>query len=89
MKKKFVNFIFVTALIAALMAGCTDSSNSGSSKHSYTRSSSSSESYDYDKGYGYSSPKKGESFGDYVKRQDPDLYNDIQNNLQDAWNSRG
>lgn len=33
--------------------------------------------YDYDKGYGYTEPYKGESVSDYIKRQDPDLYNDI------------
>ena len=39
--------------------------------------------YDYDKGYGYTAPEPGESFSDYVKRQDPDLYND----MQDRWDS--
>ena len=37
----------------------------------------SSDSYDYDKGYGYTAPKKGQSFSDYVKEQDPDLYNSL------------
>lgn len=41
----------------------------------------SSDDYDYDKGYGYSAPEKGEKFSDYVKRQDPDLYDD----MQDIW----
>ena len=43
----------------------------------------SSSSYDYDKGYGYTAPKDGDSFSDYFKRQDPDLYN----NVRDRWNS--
>ena len=34
--------------------------------------------YDYDKGYGYTEPKVGESFADYVKRQDPELYKSIE-----------
>lgn len=34
-------------------------------------------SYDYDKGYGYSAPKSGQSFSDYVKEQDPGLYDNI------------
>ena len=41
--------------------------------------------YDYDKGYGYTAPIEGESFSDYVKRQDPDLYED----MQDIWDSLG
>ena len=40
----------------------------------------SNESYDYDKGYGYSAPKDGQSFSDYVKEQDPDLYDAITDN---------
>ena len=39
--------------------------------------------YDYDKGYGYTAPEPGESLSDYIKRQDPDLYND----MQDRWDS--
>ena len=37
----------------------------------------------YDKGYGYTEPLPGESFDDYVKRQDPELYND----MEERWNS--
>ena len=33
--------------------------------------------YDYDKGFGYTAPKPGQSFSDYVKEQDPDLYNSL------------
>ena len=33
--------------------------------------------YDYDKGYGYTAPEEGQSFSDYVKEQDPDLYNSL------------
>lgn len=44
----------------------------------------SNETYDYDKGYGYSSPKAGQSFSDYLKEQDPDLYDTITNNYNSA-----
>lgn len=61
------------------------SSSSGSSYSSSYKSSSGSSSYssgssgyDYDKGYGYTAPKKGESFSDYVKRQDPELYKSMK-----------
>lgn len=43
--------------------------------------------YDYDKGYGYTAPKEGQSFSDYVKEQDPELYNSITNQYDDAVNN--
>ena len=46
------------------------------------------DSYDYDKGYGYTAPKKGQSFSDYVKEQDPDLYDSITNNYNSAVGSK-
>lgn len=46
-------------------------------------SSNYSSDYDYDKGYGYTEPEPGESLSDYIKRQDPDLYND----MEERWNS--
>lgn len=52
---------------------CLSGSTSGSKKN-----------YDYDKGYGYSAPKEGQSFSDYVKEQDPDLYNAITDNYNSA-----
>lgn len=33
--------------------------------------------YDYDKGYGYTAPEPGKSFSDYVKEQDPELYESL------------
>ena len=33
--------------------------------------------YDYDKGYGYTAPEPGQSFSDYVKEQDPELYESL------------
>ena len=62
------------------------SSSSGSSKSSSgTKSSGSSKSdYDYDKGYGYTAPKKDESFSDYVKRQDPELYENMKDAYENA-----
>ena len=63
------NFVFIYIL------GAIDKNES--TDKSYTQS------YDYDKGYGYTAPKSGESFSDYVKRQDPDLYDAIS----ERWNS--
>ena len=40
--------------------------------------------YDYDKGYGYTEPEEGESFSDYVKRQDPELYESLQDRYDAA-----
>lgn len=61
----------------------TKAANSGNSSsdssHTYD------DDYDYDKGCGYTAPIEGESFSDYVKRQDPDLYED----MQDIWDSLG
>ena len=60
----------------------TGAGSSYSSSHSSSHSSSSSnDDYDYDKGFGYEAPKPGQSFSDYVKEQDPDLYNDMQDIL--------
>lgn len=56
-----------------------DDYDSSSSYNDYDSSSS----YDYDKGYGYDSPRDGESLEDYIKREDPDLWDD----MQDRWNS--
>lgn len=39
--------------------------------------SNSNDTYDYDKGYGYSAPKEGQSFSDYIKEQDPELYDSL------------
>ena len=55
----------------------TSYSSSYSSGKKYSSSSGSSGGYDYDKGYGYTAPNPGESLSDYIKRQDPDLYNSI------------
>lgn len=54
------------------------SSSSGKKSDSSSSSKSGSDSdYDYDKGFGYSAPKPGQSFSDYVKEQDPELYNSL------------
>ena len=42
-----------------------------------SNNTSSSSDYDYDKGYGYTAPKDGQSLSDYIKEQDPDLYNSL------------
>ncbi len=72
--KKFA-VLFLSLIMALLLVACT------SSNRHYSSSSSG---YDYDKGYGYTAPKAGQSFSDYVKEQDPDLYQsmtDRYNNL--------
>lgn len=35
--------------------------------------------YDCDKGCGYTAPEPGQSFSDYVKEQDPELYESLFN----------
>ena len=78
--------LFIIAGIV-LVRSCDSDSSDNDYDYSYSGSSSSGsyDDYDYDKGYGYDAPKKGQSFSDYVKEQDPDLYNsmkDIYDNLQ-------
>ena len=72
--KKVLALVFAV-IIAASLCGCSPSSGSSSK--------SSKSNYDYDKGYGYTAPKEGQSFSDYVKEQDPDLYN----SMNDRYNS--
>lgn len=65
-------------------------SDSGSESHSSKGNygSSSNDSDDdgnlNDNPYGYGKPKAGESFSDYVKREDPELYNEIQKRYDEA-----
>lgn len=68
------------ALIGLFIALCLILTGCGQSSKSSTKSSNN---YDYDKGYGYTAPKSGESLNDYIKRQDPKLYKEMQDN----WNS--
>ena len=92
MKKLFISLL-AAALVLSL-CGCSSSHNendydstpstSQSSSHETTTESSSSNDYDYDKGYGYTSPKEGQSFSDYVKEQDPELYKSITDDYNDA-----
>ena len=63
-----------------LYESITDNYHSATGKNS----SSGSKDYDYDKGYGYTAPKKGQSFSDYVKEQDPELYESITDNYHSA-----
>ena len=65
--KKLTVFL-LACVVAVSLLGCTSSGRKSSSKSS---------NYDYDKGFGYSAPKAGQSFSDYVKEQDPDLYNNL------------
>ena len=93
MKQQGKIIVFVmAAVLALLLYSCGDSGNSGKSKAQTSSSGSthaSSDSYTYNSGksssysssksndYGYSDPKPGESFSDYLKREDPELYADI------------
>lgn len=72
--KKFA-VLLISLIMILLLVACTSSN--------HRSSSSSSSGYDYDKGYGYTAPKEGQSFSDYVKEQDPDLYN----SMVDRYNS--
>ena len=67
------------------LCGCTtyNSGNSLSPSNSYN-SATSGDDYDYDKGYGYTAPEPGQSFSDYVKEQDPDLYDSMEDNYNSA-----
>lgn len=38
--------------------------------------------YGYQDDYGYGSPKPGESFSDYFKREDPELYDSMKENYE-------
>lgn len=83
--KKAIVFILTTICILTLCS-CSIKSTSNKSSYDYdkeygytapNKSTTNKGSYDYDKGYGYTAPKDGQSFSDYVKEQDPDLYNSL------------
>ena len=88
MKKVFC-MLLAGIILCAVFCGCgSDTYSNDDNDYSYSNddneySYSNDYDYDYDKGYGYTAPEPGESFSDYVKRQDPDLYND----MQDRWDS--
>ena len=86
MKKVFC-MLLAGIILCAVFCGCgSDTYSNDDNDYSYSNDDnddSYSDDYDYDKGYGYTAPEPGESFSDYVKRQDPDLYND----MQDRWDS--
>ena len=63
MKKAIV--FFLTTICILTLCSCSIKSTSNKS------------SYNYGKEYGYTAPKDGQSFSDYVKEQDPDLYNSL------------
>lgn len=62
----------------------TSYSGGSSSKKSYSGGSSSSNSYGETGAGGYDMPRNGESFSDYVKRVDPDLYDTMTDIYNDA-----
>ena len=59
-------------------------SNYNSDSYSDNKSGYNDSDYDYNKGYGYTSPKEGKSLSDYIKREDPDLYNDMKNRYDNS-----
>ncbi len=86
MKKVFC-MLLAGIILCAVFCGCgSDTYSNDDNDYSYSNDDneySYSNDYDYDKGYGYTAPEPGESLSDYIKRQDPDLYND----MQDRWDS--
>lgn len=86
MKKVFC-MLLAGIILCAVFCGCgSDTYSNDDNDYSYSNDDneySYSNDYDYDKGYGYTAPEPGESISDYIKRQDPDLYND----MQDRWDS--
>ncbi len=60
----------------------SNSSNNGSNYNSGKKTSNSSSANNQNNGYDM--PKDGETFADYVKRVDPDLYRDIENQYNTA-----
>lgn len=53
-----------------------------SSTSSSTSKTNHSDSFQSDNDYGYGDPLPGESFVDYMKREDPDLYNSMKNDYE-------
>lgn len=75
--RKIARMLLVGVLLLSLV-GCTPTRTEYKSETKYDSD------YDYDKGYGYSAPTPGQSFTDYLKEQDPDLYETIVGNYNDA-----
>jgi len=67
--------ILITVIIIALMKS-NYSSNNGISYNDITDNDSNSTTYEYGQ------PKKNQSLSDYIKEQDPELYNEIDNRLK-------
>lgn len=62
----------VSSTITPVQKQTNYSSTSSSHKNNYSNPSQS------DNDYGYGDPLPGESLPDYIKREDPDLYNDMK-----------
>ena len=75
--RKTIQMLLACVLLLSLV-GCTPTLTEYSSEAKYDTD------YDYDKGYGYTEPTPGQSFTDYLKEQDPDLYEAIVGNYNDA-----
>ncbi|MBP3330821.1 MAG: hypothetical protein J6L89_08320 [Clostridia bacterium] len=56
------------------------------SDYSYDSYDYDSDVYEYDADdFGYGDPQPGDSFSDYIKREDPDLYNNILENYESLY----
>ena len=82
MKKRLI--ILIAAVLMLALYGCSassvsqdDDSYSGGNDSVSNIEDSGGSVYDYDKGYGYTAPDPGQSFSDYVKEQDPELYESL------------
>lgn len=64
---KKITLIIVMIVLSITLSGCSSSSSSFGSSY---------------KG-GYGAPKPGESISDYIQREDPDLWN----SMEERWNS--
>lgn len=82
-----VTYVFVVVIACCIYINVSSDSRFEEGLNNYRNDStsgySSSNDYDYDKGYGYTEPKDGESLSDYIKRQDPELWEEMEEN----WNS--
>lgn len=95
--KRTMAFLLTTAMALSLCACTTEPNESSSNKKDNTLDAESNYSevqdgnndasnydYNYDQGYGYTAPEDGQSVSDYIKEQDPDLYDSMSKIYDDA-----
>lgn len=64
--KKVFIIVFLIVIVGGILGGILASCDDSGSNNKY----------------GYGSPKSGESFKDYIQREDPDLYKSIDDRLK-------